>query len=86
MSETTEESRRKLPRDVDAFAQQVQAGIRFDHLNAFNFGRCFGRIEMARDRAWLCFRWLLFGTAVGVALAAVCIQIFLNTLILQIAR
>jgi hypothetical protein len=86
MSETVEESPRKLPTEVDAFAQQVQAGTHLDHLHAFNFGRSLGRIEMARDRLWLCFRWLLFGAAVGVVLAAVYLQIFLNARILQIAR
>jgi hypothetical protein len=86
MSATIEESRRKLPREDDAIAQHVEAAARLDHLHAFNFGRSLGRIEMARDRWWLCFRWLLFGAAVGVVLAAVYLQIFLNARILPIAR
>jgi hypothetical protein len=86
MSETIKESRRKLPKQVAIFGQQIEAGINLDHLQAFSFGRSLGRIEMARDHSWLCFRWLLFGAAVGVVLAAVYLQLFLNARILQIAR
>jgi len=64
----------------------VEAVARFDHLYAFNFGRSLGRMEMARDLLWLSLRWLLFGAAVGIFLAAVYVQLFLNAGILQIAR
>lgn len=87
MSETVAKSRRELPGEDDAFAQQGNAGARFDQLHAFNFGRSLGRSEMARDRLWLSLRWLLFGAAVGVVLAAVYLQIFvLNARFVQIAR
>ena len=86
MSETIKESRLKLPKQVAVFGQQREAGTNLDHLRAFNFGRSLGRIETARDHSWLCFQWLLFGAAVGVVLAAVYLQLFLNARILQIAR
>jgi hypothetical protein len=86
MSETVEEAPRELPGEVDAIVPQVGAVARFDHLYAFNFGRSLGRMEMARDLLWLSLRWLLFGAAVGIFLAAVYLQLFLNPGILQIAR
>jgi len=86
MSQAVEETGCELPGEVDTIPPQMQAVLRLDHLHAFNFGRSLGRAEMARDRLWLCFRWLLYGAAVGVALATGYIQLFLNARLLQIAR
>jgi hypothetical protein len=45
-----------------------------------------GRIEHARDAFGLRVRWLLWGAAMGVTLAAVYLHIFLSEEILQNAK
>ena len=86
MPQNFENYSRRLQVEVDALAQEVEARSRFDHLDAFNFGRSVGRIEKARDFYWLRVRWLLMGAAAGVALAAVYLQIFLSDRILQLGK
>jgi hypothetical protein len=86
MSPTFEEYCRELRTEVDAIEQQAEADVRFDHLRAFNFGRSLGRMEQARDHLWLRVRWLLLGAAVGVAVAAVNLQVLLYARILQFTR
>ncbi len=86
MSPTDEDYCRKLRTEADALGSEAEAHSRFDHLHAFNFGRCMGRIEHARDAFWLRVHWLLLGAAVGVTLAAVYLQIFLSERIVQFPK
>jgi hypothetical protein len=86
MSETLEEYRRKLQTEVDAFALEGQPHLRAGQLHAFHFGRFLGRMENAQESFWLRVRWLLLGAAVGVALAAGCLQIFLAARLLPFTR
>jgi hypothetical protein len=60
--------------------------LAFAHLHAFNFGRSVGRMESARDQSGLRLRWLLVGAAVGIAVAALYLQIFLSERILLFAK
>ena len=78
MSQMLQNYSRKLQAEVDALAQEAEAHSRFDHLNAFNFGRSVGRLENARYSFWLRVRWMLVGAAVGVTLAVVYAQILLS--------
>jgi len=72
--------------EADALALEADVHACSDHLQAFNFGRSVQRMENARDAFWVRVRWLLWGAAVGVALAAVYLQMFLSERILQFAR
>jgi len=83
MSQTFEE---KIPTAVDALAPEAEAPTRVAHLRAFNFGRSVGRMENARAVFWMRVRWLLWGAAVGVTLAAVYLQIFLSEQVLQFVK
>jgi len=76
----------KLQTEADALSMEAEANSRFDHLHTFNLGRCVGGVEHARDAFGLCGRWLLWGAAVGVTLAAVYFQIFLSERVLPMAR
>lgn len=84
MSQTFEEW--KLQTEADVLTLEAEAHSGFDHLHAFNFGRFVGRIEYARDTFGLRVRWLLWGAAVGVTLAAIYLQVFLSERILQMAK
>jgi hypothetical protein len=71
MKQTFEDYCRQLKTEADALAQEAEMQSRFDHLQAFNFGRTVGRIERAHAALWLRVRWLLLGAAAGVTLGAV---------------
>ncbi len=86
MSTTFEEHCRKLQIEVDALAQKAEVHSCFDHLRAFNFGRCVARIEYARDVFWLRVRWLLLGAAVGMIFTVVHFHILSSSHILQFAK
>ncbi len=83
MSETFEQN---MPTQGDAPARQADAHARAAHLHAFNFGRSVGRMESAREAFWTRVRWLAWGAAAGVTLAALYLQIFLSERILHLAR
>jgi hypothetical protein len=66
--------------------QGLEATDGLGHLHTFNFGRSVGRIEQAHDNFFLRIRWLLLGAALGLAFAAMCLQIWLSERILQFTR
>jgi hypothetical protein len=71
MKQTFEDYCRQLKTEADALAQEAEMQSRFNHLQAFNFGRTVGRMEDAREALWLRLHWLLLGVVAGVALGAV---------------
>jgi hypothetical protein len=83
MKQTFEDYCRQLKVEADALSRQADSHARFNHLQAFDFGRSVGRIENAYDDFWLRVRWLLLGAAVGVTLAAVYLQIFFSVRFLK---
>lgn len=71
---------------LDPVASEAGAASCLDHLYAFNLGRMVGRMENDRDARCLRVRWLLWGAAVGVTLAAVFLQFFLIERILPLVK
>ena len=55
-----------------------------DHLDAFNLGRCVGRMERDPDDFWLRLRWLLFGAGIGAGFAAVYVGAVANSQIMRL--
>jgi hypothetical protein len=84
MSQTFEDW--KLQTEADPRALEAEAHTRFDHLHAFTFGRSVGRIEHAREVFGLRVRWLLWGAAVGLTLAAAFLQILQSERILPVGK
>ena len=78
MKQAFEEYCRKLIAEAEVLGQEAEVQSRFNHLQAFNFGRSVGRIENSQDDFWARLRWLLLGAAAGVTLAAVYLQVFLS--------
>jgi hypothetical protein len=86
MLQTFEDYCRRLRAEGDKASPEAEGCDRFSHLHAFNFGRSVARLEHAREVYWVRVRWLLLGTAVGVTLAAACLQIFLSGRVLQFTK
>lgn len=81
-----DEYRRELESKVDAMERQAEVEACSGHLHAFNFGRTLARIELSREQMWLRARWLLFGAAAGVAIAAILLQVFIHPGVLPTVR
>lgn len=86
MSQTSEDYSQRLLREADALGPEGQALACCNHLHAFYFSRAVARLEHAQETFWLRVRWLLWGAAVGVTLAAVYLQIFLRGGILPVSK
>lgn len=86
MSQTFEDYCRRLRAEADNRAEEAEGAVRFNHLHAFNFGRSVARLEHARDVFWVRVRWLLFGAAMGVTVAAVYLQIFVSERVLPLGK
>ena len=86
MSQIFDDYCQKLQADADTLALEAETNSRLDHHYAFNFGRSVGRFEQARDTFWVRLRWLLLGAAVGVAGAAIYLQLFLSDRIMSMPR
>ena len=86
MAQTFADYCRLLQTEADAIAHEAEVHSFLDHLHAFNFGRTVGRLEITRDYFWLRVRWLLLGTAVGIAVAAFYLQVSLSERILQFVK
>lgn len=86
MSQTFENSSRKLMMEGDAFARLAGEHARADHLLAFNFGRSVGRMENTCDVSWLRVRWPFMGATVGITVAVIYLQIFSGLHILPFAK
>lgn len=86
MPPTFEDYCQKLQNEADARAREAEAHSALVHLHAFNFGRSVGRMESARNQSALRLRWLLLGAAAGIAVVALCLQIFLSERILLFAK
>jgi CheY-like chemotaxis protein len=86
LTERLDEYRRELESKVDAMERQAEVEACSGHLHAFNFGRTLARIELSREQMWLRARWLLFGAAAGVAIAAILLQVFIHPGVLPTVR
>ena len=86
MPPTFEDYCRRLQREADARTREADGEACSHHLQAFNFGRTVGRMEIARHTFGRRLRWLLCGVAVGVVLAAVSLQIFLSERVMHFAK
>ena len=71
MKQAFEDYCRRLKAEADDLAQEADNHARFNHLQAYNFGRSVGRFENACDDFWLRVRWMLVGALIGATLAAV---------------
>jgi hypothetical protein len=78
--------RKNIFTEAHAHTPKAEAHACFDHFLAFNFGRSVQRMENARHAFWLRVRWLLWGTAIGVALAAVYLQMFGSDRVLPLLK
>ena len=78
MTKTLDKYCLELETEVAALEQHAEMDARADHLRAFNFGRSLGRLESTGENWWLRVRWLLFGAAAGVAIAAIFMQHFIS--------
>ena len=75
-----------LQAKADKITQNGEGAMRFNHLQAFNFGRSVARLEHARHAFWLRVRWLLMGAAVGVTFAALYFHVFASGRVLHLAK
>jgi hypothetical protein len=74
VKQTFEDYCQELSGKAEQLAQEAEMRQRVEHLRAFNFGRSAQRLEDAQHDFWVRVRWLLFGVAVGAALAAAYLQ------------
>ena len=86
MSKSVQNDRQILPREVNGRGREAESPSCFDPLQAFSCGRSAGRNEISRIHFCQRIRWLFLGAAVGVALAAVYVQVFLSAPVLHAVR
>ena len=78
MKQTFEDYCRRLKAEADSLAQEADNHARFEHLQAYHFGRSVGRTENAYHDFWLRVRWLLLGAVVGATLAALYLPVYFS--------